>query len=83
MIQPSNTGKLSVGPGNSLETLNNFNFDIQSRSSTYVFDENKMQKFEEDIQQKIQEIWQQIEAKQEQLQAQYQEELETIIEEVT
>ena len=42
-----------------------------------------MQKFEEDIQLKIQEIWQQIEVKQEQLQVQYQEKLETIIEEVT
>jgi hypothetical protein len=51
------SGKLSSGPSN-LEGLNNFNFDIQSRSSTYVYDEKKMQKFEEDIQQKIQEIWQ-------------------------
>ena len=42
-----------MGPGNGVDTLNNFNFDIQSRSSTYVFDEGKMQKFEEDIQLKI------------------------------
>lgn len=58
------------------------NFDIQSKSSAFLI-EDELQEFEEKFQQRIQEAWAAIERKQDALQRDYQAKLEQIYEDVT
>jgi hypothetical protein len=57
------------------------NFDNQS-STSYLFNEEDLQKYEEDIQLRINEIWTETQEKQELIQNEYQDEVESIIEDL-
>lgn len=57
----------------------NNNFDTQSNAS-YFFNEEEMQNYEENIQQKINDIWTYVQQQQDHLQNAFQAELEDIIE---
>lgn len=41
----------------------NDNFDVQSSTTSYVFNDDEMEKYEEHIQQKINDIWHEIQNK--------------------
>lgn len=56
-------------------------FDDTQSNASYVFNEEDLQNYEEHIQEKINEVWQENQREQEQVQNDYQQELETIIEE--
>ena len=57
------------------------NFENQSNATSFFFNEEELQNYEEHIQQRINDVWNSVQQKQENLQNEYQEEVESIIEE--
>lgn len=74
---------MAANKNNFLANDFSYNFDIQSNKSAPFAKNEDMAEMEQQLQEKMQEVFTDFEGKQDKLQKEYQEKLETILEDVT